>query len=199
MVMRDDMDKMRVLDDNKIVAAVGDAADRDQFCEFVEKNVTLYRMRTGIPLSTKAVAHWTRRQLATALRKGPYQTDMLIAGYDREGGVTERDDEDGGPSAAAGDTDLPDADGGGGAPSLYFMDYLASLKKLNFAVHGYASFFSYGILDKYYKENMTVEEAVELLRKCLFEIKKRLVINQARFMVRIVDRNGVRLLDTIEV
>ena len=37
-------------------------------------------------------------------------------------------------------------------PSLYFLDYLASMVKLPYAVHGYGSFFTLSILDKYYKD-----------------------------------------------
>ncbi len=36
-------------------------------------------------------------------------------------------------------------------PELYFMDYLASLVKVPFAVHGYGSFFSLSVMDRYYK------------------------------------------------
>ena len=37
-------------------------------------------------------------------------------------------------------------------PSLYFLDYLASLIKVPFAVHGYGGFFTLSIMDRYYKK-----------------------------------------------
>lgn len=61
-------------------------------------------------------------QLAAALRKAPYQVNVLIAGHDK-----------------------------GEGPSLYFMDYMASLHKMNFAAHGYAGFFLYALLDRHWK------------------------------------------------
>jgi 20S proteasome alpha/beta subunit len=37
-------------------------------------------------------------------------------------------------------------------PQLFHMDYLGSLVKAPFALHGYGSFFSLSIMDRYYKE-----------------------------------------------
>lgn len=57
------------------------------------------------------------------LLKTPYMVNLLMAGYDKNEG-----------------------------PSLYFMDYLASMNKCPFAAHGYGAFFSLAILDRYYTE-----------------------------------------------
>jgi 20S proteasome subunit beta 4 len=35
-------------------------------------------------------------------------------------------------------------------PSLYFMDYLSSLIKVPYAVHGYGGMFTLSIMDRYY-------------------------------------------------
>jgi hypothetical protein len=56
---------------------------------------------------------WFSGQLATAMRRNPYEVHMLIGGYD---GETK-------------------------GPSLYFMDYMASLAKVDKAAHGYCSYF----------------------------------------------------------
>lgn len=45
--------------------------------------------------------------------------------------------------------------------------------------------------------DLTVDQGMELMRKCVAEIGKRLVINLPRFMVRIVDQNGIRKLGEI--
>ena len=271
-LMRDDVTKIRPLDDNKLLAAVGDPADRDMFCEYVEKNMKLYRLRTGISLSTSAAAHWTRRQLATALRKGPYQTDLLIGGFDAAP-ETERDEKDeevfffdrnrnemycwlftaklkririivfSDPILSPGITrrhishyspkeryfhilfhwfkNHPERKAFWepivfyylsatthqpftsphlyflGTPVLYYMDYLASMNQLNFAVHGYGSFFCLGVMDKYYKKDMTLEEALDLLKNCIWELKTRFIVKFPRFYVKIVDHEGVRDLDEI--
>ena len=47
----------------------GEPGDRVQFTEFVTANVRLYALRNEQRLSTHAVAHYTRQQLAEALRR----------------------------------------------------------------------------------------------------------------------------------
>lgn len=83
-------------------------------------------------------------------------------------------------------------------PSLYFMDYLASMNKCPFAAHGYGAFFSLAILDRYYTEDVTRARAVELLTMCVEEIKRRFIINLPAFRVRIVDKDGIHELPTIK-
>ncbi len=51
-------------------------------------------------------------QLAEALRSNPYHADMLLGGFDE-----------------------------GKGPSLFFLDYLASMHPVDKAAHGYASYF----------------------------------------------------------
>ncbi|CAE7332138.1 PBD2 [Symbiodinium sp. CCMP2592] len=109
--------------------------------EFIEKNVKLNELRTGIPMSTKAAASFTRNELAHALRKGPFQTDILVAGIDAEG------------------------------PSLYFMDYLASSEKVNKAAHGYGAMFTLGLMDRYWKPNLEEAEAIEIIKMCIKELE----------------------------
>ncbi len=48
---------------------LGEPGDRVQFSEFIAANVRLHALRTETRLSTSAVAHYTRGELATALRK----------------------------------------------------------------------------------------------------------------------------------
>ena len=37
-------------------------------------------------------------------------------------------------------------------PELFFLDYFGAMVQLPFAVHGYGSYFSLSIMDRYYKE-----------------------------------------------
>lgn len=67
-VMKDDLDKIRPLDNHKLFAAAGIPGDVSKFTEHVQKDVRLYNMRSGIPMSTTAVANYTRGELAKFLR-----------------------------------------------------------------------------------------------------------------------------------
>lgn len=161
--MKDDQDKMFKLSSKLLMLVTGEAGDTVQFAEYMEKNIQLYKMKNGYELTPHAAANFTRRNLADALRSSSaYMVNMLIAGYD-------------------------DANG----PELYFMDYLASLQKVPFAAHGYGSFFSLSIMDRYYRPGLTREEARELLQKCIEEVQRRFLVRLPDFFIRIVDKDGV--------
>ncbi len=57
------------IDDRKLMCLAGEPGDRVQFSEYIIANVKLYALRNNRELSTHAVAHFTRRELATALRR----------------------------------------------------------------------------------------------------------------------------------
>merc|ERR1712222_54723 len=128
----------------------------------IEKNVRLHTLRTGLKLSTKASANFTRNELASALRRGPYQADLLIAGIDADG------------------------------PGLYFMDYLASMEKVNKAAHGYGAMFTLGLMDRYWKKDLTEPEAIEIMKMCIKELETRFIVSIGNYKCKIVDKNGTR-------
>ena len=66
-------------------------------------------------------------------------------------------------------------------PSLYFMDYLSSMVKLPFAVHGYGAYFSLSIFDRYYKPDLSVDEAYELINKCVQEVGSKICGDNSEF------------------
>ncbi|KAE8728158.1 Proteasome subunit beta type-2-A [Hibiscus syriacus] len=119
--------------------------------------------RNGIPLTTAAAANFTRGELSTALRKNPYSVNILLAGYDKETG-----------------------------PWLYYIDYIATLHKVDKGAFGYGSYFSLSMMDRHYHSGMTVEEAINLVDKCIMEIRSRLVVAPPNFVIKIVDKDGVR-------
>jgi len=168
LLMKPDEDKVMALDKFKLLAASGAQGDKVQFCEYIQKNIKLYELRTGVALSTHAAATYTRGELATALRRAPYETNLLLGGYD--------------PSEGA---------------SLYFIDYLANFHKTDFACQGYAGYFLLGLLDKYYRKGMSVDDAVDVLRKCVDQLKIRFVLNTVSFTVKIVDSTGSRTLESL--
>jgi len=145
--MKDDEDKILVLDQHKLLLACGENGDRVQFCEYIHKNVTLYAMRNDYSLSTHATANYIRGELARAIREGPYNVNLVIAGYDADG------------------------------PSVYYLDYLGNLQPMTYTCHGYAGYFVLSLLDKYYKEGMGIEDGIKLLELIITELKTRMVVN----------------------
>lgn len=168
--MKQDYDKMHKLNDNLLMLVTGEPGDTVQFAEYIGKNIQLYKMRNGYELSPCAAANFTRKNLADYLRsQTPYMVNLLLAGYDKDEG-----------------------------PSLFFMDYLASLNKLPFAAHGYGSFFTMSIMDRHYHADITLDQAKELLSKCVNEIRQRFIVNMPTFKVRCITKDGIQDLPDIQ-
>lgn len=82
-------------------------------------------------------------------------------------------------------------------PELHYIDYLANAKSVKYAGQGYGGMFCASIFDRYHYDNITQEEAYDVLKKCVVEIQKRLVINLSKFNVAVVDKNGIKDLPQI--
>ena len=78
--------------------------------------------------------------------------------------------------------------------SLYYLDYMATLHRMNCCGHGYGAMFINSLFDKYWRPNMPLEEAVALVDKCIAEIRLRLVVAPPSYIIKIVDKDGCRVL-----
>ncbi|RHN73950.1 putative proteasome endopeptidase complex [Medicago truncatula] len=48
------------------------------------------------------------------------------------------------------------------------------------------------MMDKHFHSGMNVEEAIDLVDKCILEIRSRLVVAPPNFVIKIVDKDGAR-------
>ncbi|RWS00949.1 proteasome subunit beta type-2-like protein [Dinothrombium tinctorium] len=169
--IKSDENKLYKLSDSLMMAVCGEPGDTKQFAEFIEKNIQLYKMRNGFELTPRSAATFIQRNMADYLRsRSPYTCNILLAGHDRETGA-----------------------------ELYFIDYLATLTKLPFGIHGYGSFFGTSVLDRYYRYDMSEEEGTKLVLKCIAEVQKRLVVNLPVFQVAIVKKGEIKTLPDVKM
>ncbi|KAK9460713.1 nucleophile aminohydrolase [Lipomyces oligophaga] len=167
-VLKTDDDKTRLLAPHALLAYTGEAGDTVQFAEYIQANMQLHEMRNGTELSPSAITSFTRNQLATSLRsRKPYQVNVLIAGYD----IAE------------------------GKPELNWVDYLASRVKIPYAAHGYAAYYTLSLLDRWHRPNLTLVEGIDVAKKCVEELRRRLPIDFKGVDVKVVDKDGVRLVE----
>ncbi|KAJ3669916.1 hypothetical protein LUZ60_010240 [Juncus effusus] len=152
-----------LLDPHKLLGACGEPADRLRFTEHIQKKIRLHEISNGISFSTHAAANYTRNQLAMALKENPYSVNLLMAGYDKRTG-----------------------------PSLYYIDYMGTLHKIDKGGFGSGLHFCLPLMNCYYRADMSVEEAVDLMDKCIAVIRSRLVGVPPNFVIKIVDKDGAR-------
>ena len=80
---------------------------------------------------------------------------------------------------------------------MHYIDYLANAKSVKYAGQGYGGLFCASIFDRYYYDNITRDEAYDVLKKCVVEVQKRLIVNLPNFKIAAVDKNGIKYLDDI--
>ena len=158
-------DKTRLLSPHTLMSYTGEAGDTVQFAEYIQANMQLYAIREDTELSPAATASFVRQQLATSLRtRKPYQANVLVGGFD---------------TAKK-------------SPHLYQIDYLGTKVELPYAAHGYAGFYTFSLLDRHYRPDMTEAEGMELLQQCVKELQLRMPVDFKGVMVKVVDKDGAR-------
>jgi 20S proteasome subunit beta 4 len=85
-------------------------------------------------------------------------------------------------------------DGKTEVPTLFWIDHLSSMCKLDFAAHGYASYFCMSTMDRYWKPDMTLAEVKLLLQKCLDELKVRFLANLPEFTIKLISKDGIKII-----
>lgn len=169
------IDKIAELTTHSAMAVAGPNCDLSNFTEFIHKNFQLYELSNdGLKLSTHAQANFCRNELARALRKGPYQINALIGGYDSNS-----------------------ADDKTGQSSLYYLDYFGALHPLRYGCQGYCNMFCAGIMDREYKADvslMSEQDALDIIGKCIKELQMRFLVSQPNFIIKAVDKDGVRVI-----
>ena len=153
--------KLFKLTDKQVMACVGESYDKKDFPKFIKANMELYFFQNGQRLTTDEAAAYIRNQFAEGIRSSPYQCNCLLAGFDEDG------------------------------PKLYWLDYLGSYAKLLKAAHGYGAYFLYGLMDNFYKKNMSLADGEDIIKKCINELKTRFSINMVDFDVFKITKNGV--------
>ncbi|GMM53260.1 proteasome core particle subunit beta 4 [Starmerella bacillaris] len=158
-------DDVKVLECNKHTALAfsGEPGDTTNFVEFIRANVRLYGFQNKQELTTHAVASYARKELATSLRSRKPYQVNILVA------------------------------GHNGTPELHWIDYLGTNVTLPYAAHGYASYYVLSTLDRWWTETLTLEEGLELARKCIDELEKRMPIDFKGCNIHVVDQNGVRL------
>ena len=129
--------KILKLSDNQLMACVGEASDKKNFSKLIKANMEYYYFQNGQRLTTDETAAYLRKELSEGIRSEPHQCNCLVAGYDVDG------------------------------PKLYWLDYLGSYAKLLKAAHGYGAYFLYGLMDNFYKKNLSLEEAEDIIKNSL--------------------------------
>jgi 20S proteasome subunit beta 4 len=166
-VYQTNLDKIAKLTSHSAMAVSGPNCDLVNFTDYVQRNLDLYELRNdGMKLGLAAQANFCRNELANALRRGPFQVNVLLGGTDAVSGQS----------------------------SLYWLDWLGTLQKVKYGCQGYATNFCLSIMDREYLDGMSKEAAIKIIEMCIHELHTRFVPNQPNFIIKCIDKDGVSVV-----
>jgi 20S proteasome subunit beta 4 len=173
LILQENMDKIPILSTNNnnnstMMAVCGPNCDIMNYSNAIQQHIQTYHYQNNqtISLTTKAQAYYARHVLSTALRRGPYQVDLLLGGVDMAKNNTTES-------------------------SLYYIDYLGTLQKINYGCQGYCTQFCLSIMDEQYNkyQKMSKDDALRIIKMCIKEIQKRFLPQQKYFIIKCIEHD----------
>ena len=61
--------------------------------------------------------------------------------------------------------------------------------------HGYAGYFVNSVLDNSFQKDMSLDDGVAALKKCIHELRTRFIIKQPSFVAKIVTKEGIKVIN----
>jgi 20S proteasome alpha/beta subunit len=81
-------------------------------------------------------------------------------------------------------------------PRLFWLDQYGSLQALRYGVHGFAANFLLSVLDQGYREDMSKDEAIELMKLCFEQLRVRYIIHSPNAPnIKCIDQDGCRVIN----
>ncbi|AFM98725.1 proteasome subunit beta type-2 [Encephalitozoon hellem ATCC 50504] len=161
LIIKENYDKFHTIKDKIVMSIVGDQGDAFRTILSVSESAQYEEIQNGIELSPSVLAHMVQSKVHESLRKRQLDTSTIIAGKGPQG------------------------------YDLWSVDKYGAISSVPFCASGYAAYFVYGILDREYSEDITVDDALRIIQKCINLLKERLVIGLEGFMVKVVTDEGV--------
>lgn len=160
--------KVYRLDENLGLTTAGLVGDLQVLARYITAEVELYKLKRNIPMTVEACATLTANILSGS-RYFPYWVQLIIGGWDRDGGHVFSLDAAGGS--------IPDK-------------YVSS---------GSGSPYVYGVLEDHWKDDMTVNEGTDLAIRAVTASLKRDAFSGEGIDVAIISKDGYKTLDDKEV
>jgi len=130
--------KIAKITDRAAMTISGLVADAQILVDNMRYIVREYELSTGRPMSIRAMASNLSLILSTYLRIYPFIVQLLLGGYDEKEG-----------------------------PSLYYLDLYGTVTREKYMATGSGSPVAFGVLESGYREDLTLEAAVDLAVKAV--------------------------------
>jgi len=69
-------------------------------------------------------------------------------------------------------------------PTLNWIDELGTRASVPYCAHGYGAYYTMSIFDRYHRDDISYEEGIDIIQKCISELDKRLPISSGGYLYR---------------
>jgi proteasome beta subunit len=140
----------------------GAVADCQQIVKLLGALIAIRELELGKPTLVKAAAQLTA-VLLFQNRMFPYYSALLMGGFDEEG------------------------------THLYSLDPFGSIiEEKNFTSVGSGSVVGFGVLEAGYKENMTIDQGIDLVKRAVDAARKRDIASGGKMQIATITKDGFK-------
>lgn len=166
-VYHKDIRKISKISDRIALTISGLVADAQFIVENAKFFTRRYEIATGRPLSIGNLANYLSLVLSLYLRVYPFIVQLLLGGYDQAG------------------------------PNLYYLDLYGTVTKEKYTATGSGSPIALGVLESGYRDNLSVDEAVNLAVRAVTSALMRDGYSGEGVDVLVIGKEGVLREETI--
>lgn len=161
LVVKENHDKFQAVKDKAVMSMIGDQGDAFRTMLYTSERALYEEVQNGIEITPSVLAHIIQNRVYESLRKRQLDVSSIVAGRVSDG------------------------------YDLWSVDKYGAISSVPFCAGGYATYFVYGIFDREYSEDMTVDAALAMIQKCVNLLRERFVANLEKFVVKIVTADGI--------
>lgn len=163
LVASDTAPKILQITDNVAMTISGSVADAQQLINNIRAIAKLEALEKGRDLSVKAISRLTSSILFRN-RMFPLIAMLIVGGVDTEGS------------------------------HVYMLDPLGSmLEEDEFTATGSGSVVAYGVLEDEYRDNMSIEEGIQLVTRAVNAARRRDIASGGTIQLAVIDSKGVKI------
>ena len=160
--------KLFRIDENIGLTTAGLVGDAQNLARYIRAEAELYRLKRDQPMSLKAASTLTANILSSS-RYFPYWVQLLLGGWDTEGG------------------------------HIYSLDAAGGSIPDKYCATGSGSPYAYGVLEDHYEENMSTKDGVDLAIKALHSAMKRDSASGNGYDICVIDKKGWKTFDKKDI
>lgn len=153
--------KIHQINKNIAMTIAGSVADAQYLIDLMIAEAKLYELQMGRPPKVNAIVKILANELFRARRPTPYEVQHIVGGVDEEG------------------------------PKLYDVGGDGSVIKETFTSTGSGSLYAYGVLEDAFKEELSIEDGVELVKTAIRAAISRDLFTGNGVSIFIITRDGI--------